>query len=969
MQSPRNSSSSAYACLSLVAALLFPAASFAENPFATWFHQFDPNVGLSPSAKATAIDQSGFVAVAGYTWSAADDRIYYVARHDPFTGEYAPGWPRTYNAGAGTNEATGVVFDSAGNVIVTGQSQSAIGNLDYFTRKYDRNGNTLWSVRYDNEQGADVALFIALDSANNVIVTGRSSDSVSGDDIYTVKYRASDGFVLSSIRFNNSGNRTDYPTGLVVDSEDKVIVCGVARTLAGNDDIYLAKYDMSTLVATADWTQIIDSGGGREDIGHDVAVAPDDSVVVVGLLRKVSNEHGFFARRYTAAGGQSWTQDFDDVDAAFLDGARGVAIDAEGNAFVTGVQEADNNNINLYTAKLAAGSGAIDWFVRAPFFENEDVSIDDPTPPLPVRIALDPAGNPIVAASTRFGSESSDFYIGKYSSNNDGAILWERFYGGAFPNGGTDRLRDMAVDPFGNIAITGDALREAGTLNEIVTFKIGATALATGDPISGPGVPDGAIISQINPPAAADSGGIAARITIAAGRKKLAAIVSLLAGKGLQIPALQGAAAPGIPDALFKSFLDPVLAPNGEIAFIGKVTGAKASEATGIWTNAFNVNGNLQLALQQGKQVFGLPPGTLLKTIVSLSHRNNQLLALIKVTGKTGGVTGSNALVLYRVTGVGIGVPLVRAGDPLTVDGVESTIKKITVFTPPKDSAGHGRYHGDARAIARVALADRRTAVLAVDSVGAKTIVTHTGKDATSLVTDALWSTMSLPAIDGTGIRYAILGTLAIGEGNVTKANDTIIGFLENGSFKKVAREGEAAPGIAGAVFSKLADPLTSFSRVAFLGTVAGSGVTAKNRAGLWFGPAASVGLIARTNDPAFPATDGAANAIDARWTAFKSIALPNGTGEGPLFLATIAGPDVGRGSGTGLWALDSDSALRKIIRIGDQFGDLTVKKFVVLSPVAGSIGATRSFSPARSVALLVTFSNKTTGVLNIAIP
>jgi hypothetical protein len=955
--------------LSALAAFLLAATGRAENPYPTWAHNFDPNVGASPSAKAVAIDKSGFVAVTGFTWSGSE-KIYYTALHDPFTGEYvnAPNWPVTYDiAGSGSNEANGVVFDSVGNIIVTGQSQSADG-LDYFTRKYDRNGGILWSARYDNNSGADLGLFIAVDSANNVVVTGRSSNgAVSGDDIYTVKYRASDGFILSTFRYTSAGTNTDSPTGLVIDSQNKVIVCGVSK-IGGDNDFYLAKYDMSTLAATADWTRTIDNSNNGDDTAQAVAVGVDDSVVVVGRMQKITGTaHAFFARKYNAAGTPAWSQTFPDVNGDFLEGARAVAVDAEGNAFVSGFHQADNNNSTLYTAKLITDSGAIDWFVRAPLFEEEDVSIDDLNP---VRLALDPSGNPIVATSTRFGSDNSDFYIGKYSSRAGGAILWERFYGGAFPNGGTDRVRDMAVDPFGNIAIAGDALRQAGLLSEIITFKIGATALATGDPIAGPGVPAGATIAAINAPAAADNGAIATRVTIAAGRKKLAAIVTLGPGKGLQIPGLQGAPAPGIPDAVFKSFLDPLLAPNGEVAFVAKVSGAKASEALGIWTNAFDANGNIQLVLQQGKQVPGLPAGTLLKSITSLSHRNNQLLALIKVSGKTAGVTGSNALVLHRITGNASGVPLVRAGDPIMVDGTEAKIKKITVFTTPKDSAGHGRYHGDARSIARITLDDRRTAVVAVTGVGVQTVVTFNGNDASSMVAGATWSTMGLPAIGNSGASYALLGTLTVGDGDVAKANDTFIGYqLQGFNFAKVAREGDTAPGFGTATYSKLQDPVSSGSQVAFIGSVVGDGTTAKDRTGLWFGPAATVGLIARTNHPSFPATDGAGNGIDARWTAFKSLALPNGSGEGPLFLATISGPDATRSTGTGLWALDSDGTLRKIIRAGDQLGDLTVKKFTVLGTVPGSIGATRSFSGGRTVALLVNFSDRSTGILNIAIP
>src|SRR5688572_14038094 len=202
----------ATALLLAVAALVPCTEARAENPFTAWAHQFNPpNAGSSPSGRSVAIDRSGFVATAGFTYSGGD-KVYYINRHDPFTGENTPGWPNTYDGFVGTNEANCVVFDSAGNVIVTGQSESANG-FDYYTRKYFPDGTVDWSVRMDFAGGSDQGLFVAVDSQDNVIVTGRSSNgSVSGDDIYTVKYARDTGVVLSTFRHTGPGTRPDYPT-------------------------------------------------------------------------------------------------------------------------------------------------------------------------------------------------------------------------------------------------------------------------------------------------------------------------------------------------------------------------------------------------------------------------------------------------------------------------------------------------------------------------------------------------------------------------------------------------------------------------------------------------------------------------------------------------------------------------------------------------------------------------------------
>jgi hypothetical protein len=860
-----------------------------------------------------------------------------------------------------------VAFDSAGNVIVTGESQSADG-LDYFTRKYDPNGNTLWSVRYDANSGSDRALFVAVDGSDNVIVTGRSFfGGVSNDDIYTVKYNGTTGAIMSTFRYTSAATRTDFPTGLAIDSAGKVIVCGVTND-ATSSDFYVAKLDMSTLAATADWTKIF--GTNLDDEARAVAVDSSNNVIVTGLLRNINNTHGFFTRKYSPTGGFEWDQTYEDLIGDFNGGARSVAVDASGNVFVTGVAEVDNFNTTFFTAKSFAATGELDWSVRAPLFTNDvrvDVDIN-----FPVKIAVDPAGNPIVSGSPAVVGESNDFYIGKYSSLNEGAPIWQQLIKGAFPNEGSDEFADMAVDSFGNVIITGNSLREAGTLFEILTIKFGTTALATGDSIVGDGVPEDARISAVYSPAVSDAGGVTARVTLAAGKKKVGAIVSVGGGEGLAVPAVEGSTAPGITGAEFNTFLDPIMAPNGRIAFIGKVKGVKSSEAIGVWTNAFNTAGDLELALQKGKPVPGMAPGVVLQSISSISLRNNALLALIKVAGKEADVTKSNSTVLLSLTDIGTGFELFRTGDDITVGADQTTIKSISPFVPPKGSAGQGRNHGDSRAIARVTFADKRTGVLIVGFNGtAGAVLTHTGNDASALVSGATWKSFGLPAIDTDGFRYVTLGSLTPGEGDVSKANDSIIGYSFNGgAFVKVAREGDDANGIQGASYAGFLDPLVNENgRVAFVGTAKGSGVNSKNRTGLWFGLPANVGLVARTNHPDFPATDGSGLEIDARWSSFSSLALPGGTAAGPLFLAKISGKDAGRKGSVGLWGVDSNGVVRKIIRNGDQLGDLTVKKFTVLQPSSGSVGVTRSFSAGRTVAVLVDFDNKTKGVVNIGIP
>jgi len=143
-------------------------------------------------ANAIAVDSSGSVYVTGGSHGGAGIGLrgydYATIKYDT-SGRRQ--WVARYN-GPGNNydEAHALVVDDSGNVYVTGESYGGVETgVDYATIKYDSSGNQLWVKRYNNEttNGDDIATAIAIDASGNVYLTGRSVDSLTGDDYATVK--------------------------------------------------------------------------------------------------------------------------------------------------------------------------------------------------------------------------------------------------------------------------------------------------------------------------------------------------------------------------------------------------------------------------------------------------------------------------------------------------------------------------------------------------------------------------------------------------------------------------------------------------------------------------------------------------------------------------------------------------------------------------------------------------------------
>jgi hypothetical protein len=89
-------------------------------------------------------------------------------------------------------------------VIVTGYSASSALYNDYATIKYSSAGVPLWTNRYNGPgNGDDEACAVAVDHSGNVIVTGYSTGSGSGNDFATIKYICVPSPVMTGLKLTN----------------------------------------------------------------------------------------------------------------------------------------------------------------------------------------------------------------------------------------------------------------------------------------------------------------------------------------------------------------------------------------------------------------------------------------------------------------------------------------------------------------------------------------------------------------------------------------------------------------------------------------------------------------------------------------------------------------------------------------------------------------------------------------------
>jgi hypothetical protein len=411
-----------------------------------------------PPASVTRIGPGG-----GSCGSGAD--VYpcfdaFVAKLDP-TGsrlEYV-----TYFGGSGDDYATGIAVDGYGNAYVTGFTNSAdwptahapqaspggglCGNanpepcFDAFVAKLDATGATLLYSTYLGGSADDYGQGIAVDSAESVVVTGftASADFPTTGTLQSVHAGPYDAFVTklepagSSLVYSTywGGSGDDYGTSIALDP-------------AGN--AYATGYTNSPDFPTASALQPTD-GGGTCGTPPSIEACFDAYVVKV-------NADGSQLIYSTYLGGSGG------------DYGRGLAVDASGNAYVTGLTTSTDFPVTAGALQIAGGGTSVDAFVTKLDPTGSSVVystyLGGSGAEAGFDIAVDTAGNAYLAGyaygnglplAGPIQAANGGYYDAFLAMLNaaGSALVFSTYLGGS----GNEEARGVALDPSGNAYLAG----------------------------------------------------------------------------------------------------------------------------------------------------------------------------------------------------------------------------------------------------------------------------------------------------------------------------------------------------------------------------------------------------------------------------------------------------------------------------------------------------------------------------------
>ena len=328
---------------SVLLALVMPAAQAAATRL--WVHRYDN--GDIDEATAIALDNSGNVYVAGRSHGGATQEDYLVIKYGP---NGAVKWMRRYDAAGLWDGARGVAVDDSGNVYVTGRSFGSGTHGDVATIKYDSDGNQKWVRRYSSSgYYDDGAMDIALDTNGNVIVTGFTTTKGSAFDFLTIKYSPG-GSPIFTKGYNGPGDGGDTARGVAVDSQNNVYVTGASMGDGTNWDIATVKYTPS---GVQEWVRRWDSPQHRSDGSMDIAIDDYDFPYVTGYSYLGASDSDYMTIKYNRDGTLKWWQRYN-APANGPDVAWAIAIDGNG-IYVTGSSLGKGTDADYATIRYFRG--------------------------------------------------------------------------------------------------------------------------------------------------------------------------------------------------------------------------------------------------------------------------------------------------------------------------------------------------------------------------------------------------------------------------------------------------------------------------------------------------------------------------------------------------------------------------------------------------------------------------------------
>jgi len=202
-----------------------------------------------------------------------------------------------------------------------------------------------WTKQWGSAEW-DIGESVALDSNDNIYVTGWTEGDIDGNDdagkadIVLTKW-SGDGTEQWTRQWGSAD--LDYGNSVAIDSNDNIYVTGTTggdldgNNNAGWSDIFLTKWDAD---GTEQWTR--QWGSEETDYGNSVTVDSVGNIYVTGTTggnldgNTNAGWYDIFLTKWSGDGTKQWTRQWGSEE---TDSVQSASLDSKGNIYVTGWTE------------------------------------------------------------------------------------------------------------------------------------------------------------------------------------------------------------------------------------------------------------------------------------------------------------------------------------------------------------------------------------------------------------------------------------------------------------------------------------------------------------------------------------------------------------------------------------------------------------------------------------------------------
>lgn len=438
------------------------------NVTEAWVRRIDGPIHGNDHAHDIKIDSAGNVLVTGWIEVATGNEDCHTVKYSP-QGDLL--WENTYaGAPTGTDYGYALAVDQDGNSYVAGFGNGDNpSTFDIFVLKYDADGNSLWTQRWTSPitNYSAYAYSIAVDNQGNVFTTGFESDGLTDGEFITLKLNSS-GVLQWATPYNGSTSSIDYANHIVIDNDGNSYITGWSGGANNLYDFTTIKYDPDGNVL---WVRRYNGTADDNDYAYWLALDPSGNVYVTGQSVETGSDNDITTIKYSPNGDVVWTQHYNGPGNGF-DAGQSIAVDADGNAYITG-NHTTTTGLECVTLKYSA-AGDLLWTAS---YNGPDASGG-----VFISIALDNSANAYVSGFV-FSGGATDFATVKYSP--DGIEQWAQLYDG--PSHSYDGTYAIAIDNNHNVAVAGYSTGN-GTNYDYTTIKYSQSGTPTPTPTVTPTV-------------------------------------------------------------------------------------------------------------------------------------------------------------------------------------------------------------------------------------------------------------------------------------------------------------------------------------------------------------------------------------------------------------------------------------------------------------------------------------------------